>query len=1650
MALDPIRMTQAVTENYLNYLSTTFYLQDSELRGQLQTALHKAETFVKGPILEATPPFVAGATIEELIDAGVLSAEFRRLRSPKLPLQRPLHLHQEQAIRKAVGLRRNVVVTTGTGSGKTETFLIPILDYLLRQQVMGTLDPGVRALLLYPMNALANDQMVRMRELLVNYPSITFGRYTGESEENTAKAMEKYRKMFKREPLPNELVSREQMRARPPHILLTNYAMLEYLLLRPADHIFFTGEQAQQWRFLVIDEAHVYTGAKAIEMAMLLRRLKDRVVGGRQGVLQCIATSATLGRGAADVPAVAQFASQLFGETFTWLAEDGNAQDVVRATRQPLAALGSATWAAEPEQYREWQALVNQESATARQEALMAAGKAAGVATSEQWAGATQPSHDPAERDGQLLYALLKHNRHVIQLRQALAKEPRYLQEVASELFGETPTARAELVALVDLAARARAAADDLSLLPARYHLFARAIEGAYLTLAPSRQLYLERRESVETAGQSYVAFELAACRQCGEAYLVGEIRVEDDKQVLRQPGQLYYEFPDKLSYFRLLNEAAAETEQDEDEAVLFKEVESTEAEEQYQLCTVCGAIDKTTLLHPLCDCGVKQIVRVVQAPAKRGVVRTCPACGTRNPNGLVWRFLTGNDATASVLATAAYQELPAKVAAASGTSQSAAPQATASDATLAVAADDEWGASAAWTTAPTASASAPGAGRQLLVFSDNRQAAAFFAPYLTRTYGQILRRRLILQTVEEHQHQVIAQQWQVQDLVTPLQRTAQAMGLFEGASLQEQESEAWKWVLYELLALDRRNSLEGIGALGFVPVQPAGWQAPKHLLDRGLAAAEVWVLFQVLLNSLRTKSALLFPDHVRPDDELFAPRNREYFVTAKIPEGQRGRTAANIFGWEPTRLGRMNARLDFLLRLWQQGLGSPLSKAEGGTLLHQLWARVFDPQQPASQWKSYFSTVTLAGGEVCHQLRPQLWAIRAGTVDPTVVWYRCDTCNNLTLLNVRAVCPTYQCQGRLQACTPAIALQDNHYRRLYQQLKPMPLRAEEHTAQLTGERAAELQTAFIQGEVNVLSCSTTFELGVDVGELEAVLMRNMPPSAANYVQRAGRAGRRTASTAFALTFAQRRSHDLTHFQDPRRIVSGAVAVPHFTLANEKIVRRHVYATALAAFWQQAAQTFGTVNNFFFGEGELGPALLARYLATRPQTLQDALRRIVPPELHAALAIEEWGWTTALLDAEAGTLSKAAQQVRNDVAQLSKVREQLSLAHKPSDHILRVINTFQRTPLINYLSSHNVIPKYGFPVDVVSLQVLHHAEAAKGLELDRDLRIALAEYAPSSQVVAGGKLWTSRYIKRLPDRGWRRYRYAVCSHCHSYQSELVETSQPLTHCRACQRPLDGRTAGEFIIPEFGFATTLEAPAKPGERQPERTYTTRTFYTGMQVDGEQITFDLGAVTVVALQATEGKLAVINHAGGQKFKVCNSCGFARLSSEPTEKSHLTPWNTECGGALRHTALGHEFATDILQLRFANYANAEPGFWSSLLYAVLEGASEALGIDRQDLDGCLYPYAGDPLMPAVILFDNVPGGAGHVRRIGQSQETLTAVLMAALTKLGRCECGGTLRNTSCYGCLRTYGNQFCHDQLRRGPVMDFLQDTLGLAVN
>ncbi|HZJ98744.1 MAG TPA: DEAD/DEAH box helicase, partial [Tissierellaceae bacterium] len=319
MSINPITSTKNIRAEYTKYLKSMFLFKDNKLRTAANKAIDISKTeLIKGPYLESTATYEKGATLHEMVARGDLHKGFERL-IPEIG-EYNLHKHQEKAIYKASVEKKNIIISTGTGSGKTEGFLVPILNYLVEEKEAGSLGPGVRALLLYPMNALANDQLKRLRGILKEYPEITFGRYTGETKQTKSEAID-YFKKINTEPedkmLPNELLSRDEMRDTPPNILLTNYAMLEYLLLRPDDNAFFDGLYSQSWKYIVLDEAHVYSGSLGSEISYLLARLKDRVVDGEKGKLQFIATSATLGGGETEMVDVIQYATDLFGEDFS-------------------------------------------------------------------------------------------------------------------------------------------------------------------------------------------------------------------------------------------------------------------------------------------------------------------------------------------------------------------------------------------------------------------------------------------------------------------------------------------------------------------------------------------------------------------------------------------------------------------------------------------------------------------------------------------------------------------------------------------------------------------------------------------------------------------------------------------------------------------------------------------------------------------------------------------------------------------------------------------------------------------------------------------------------------------------------------------------------------------------------------------------------------------------------------------------------------------------------------------------------------------------------------------------------------------------------------------------------------------------------------
>ena len=326
---------------------------------------------------------------------------------------------------------------------------------------------------------------------------------------------------------------------------------------------------------------------------------------------------------------------------------------------------------------------------------------------------------------------------------------------------------------------------------------------------------------------------------------------------------------------------------------------------------------------------------------------------------------------------------------------------------------------------------------------------------------------------------------------------------------------------MQELIALDERQSLESLGLFQVQLHRDRRWRIPQIFRDLGFNDEESWSLLSELLRSLRHQGVLDMPEGVDPRDEAFNPRRGPIYVREDGSE-----TARKVLSWLPTR--GVNRRLDYVRRVLQ-ALGSDTDPEK---MLRGCWRAIVSWPDP------WLTTDTVRQLGTVRQI-DHTW-LRLAPTQRAV--YRCKLCQRITSVSVRDVWPTLGCQGALAPFTvPPAEQDDNHYRALYGSMNPVPMIAREHTAQLTTQEAAGIQQQFLRGQVNVLSCSTTFELGVDVGELQSVMLRNMPPTTANYVQRTGRAGRRADSAALVVTYAQRRSHDLSRYNEPASMIAGEI-----------------------------------------------------------------------------------------------------------------------------------------------------------------------------------------------------------------------------------------------------------------------------------------------------------------------------------------------------------------------------------------------------------------------------------------------------------------------------------------------------------------------------
>ena len=1618
---NPITLGRTLENTIQRYLQASLpvSLKYPRLREQITAALREKDRLVKGPFVEALTDFVKASSLKELTtgNSPLLHHEFSCLAANEFG--RPLHQHQSRALQAVVGETQNVIVATGTGSGKTECFLYPVLDSLLKEDDLTA--PGVRALLIYPLNALANDQLYkRIVPLFVERfrgKGILVGRYTGLTRKGITRQNAEAEVLasdpfFREQPPhglgwnsvpPNWLLTREEMLSRPPHILITNYAMLEHLLLFPKNAPLF---RHAMLRYLVLDEIHTYSGAQATEVAFLLRKLRRRL-NLSPDAIRYIGTSASFPAQADVDEDILKFASDLFGAPFT---------KVIRGKKQEhrlIRESGAGTFKLPADV---WVRLGHLVAQIPESDTQAVARWNQGVA--EQKIDADRRQRLTVPSDVELGNALAQAFCSSAELRDASTRlssgQIVRFTDLAKSLFGESEDADPALAGLVSIGIRARVLPHEFSLLPARYHFFTNGIDNVTLRLsAEAPDGFSEVRIGSVFEENDKRLYRLLVCRKCGqphiEGFVSGETLLSRKPETGRAERQVF-----------LLGESIENVE-DEDDGV---EPEAQAAEAPWEIDPDSG---KT---FPVGGAKIR-LARVPIQPDTDGnrYVRKCLRCGgTAGTDAeVVTGFHPGDFMLSAVVTDTLYQNLLPR---------------------------------------PTREAS-PGQGRRLLAFSDNRQDAGQFAHSLQRTSQEILLRWAIMRVFRDGsgKQTLTSLRDNVGSLLTPAISFFDEAGQVYEVAADFENFICGKTAAEFCLPTGRRNSLE---ALGLVRV---GYDASKlsqaaQLLSPSLPAElrpYAASLLEVLLETVRRARCINAP----PNVSLAAAHVwGADFIHNNLRFQLQG-TAPNIrYGWmahiQDGGGVRHNRRSYFLaeqlkLAAWEAILQAAFEALQVGQLI-----------MPAN------------GGGFVVDIRRLVFADgRESTL------HRCNSCGWRQFPNVGNRCAAFRCRGELEVISDDERRKEEqsaHYFRLYLGVDGEYIGkvVREHTAAINNRIREELERQFKAGKVTVLSCSTTMELGVDIGELEAVVCRNVPPGIQNYQQRTGRAGRRAQAAPVSVTVAQNRNYDQAEYRHADKYLARQPKTPFVHLTNERLFRRHQFSVLLGGLMlhrgigdsQSGSPSLAT----FFGE-EFSEDKQKEFLADAESHFKTSGGKAKLQEgldlangLPSSLACsgtelltgqngfmdclreccewygDRWRYYYSRFMATSGVVAQAREN-RFWAYQLEKWQEQL------------LINQFPRL---------GFLPTYTFPVNSVQLEVLTGDRAdrnerpwEKDIQLLRDARLGISEYAPGSQVIANGRVWESYGIGEYPKYFMPTRYYRECPNCRHVQSENGRDDFS-AGCPICGHPILPAQIRAFIEPKSFVTSSAEPNGKdPGltRLRPPPAQEARLLSAAPDSSFAKMPTNVPNTAWAWQDAKEGRMFVVNKGRGFGFLRCN-CGFAQMLRDPgphitrlQNAGHRSPYNLPCTmNVWHHEDLAHEFHTDVLQIRIDQAiplpADLHPeevdgwrdSFARTLVEATRLGAVDLLGIDQRELCGTartrIFGY------PEVVLYDSVAGGAGYCQML-ISRHSIRDLLEKALGVL-RCRDGCS---HSCRTCLQGYENQLYWEKLSRKPVLAWLERVLNI---
>jgi replicative superfamily II helicase len=1567
MAVSVFEYASSVLDDYRNYVRSFFNLADERIRALVEEELFVKDALWPEPLLQLNPPYAQGSSVADLCRRGQLHPACEEIFYDDRR-RRPftLYRHQEAAI--ACALRREpFVVTSGTGSGKTLTYFIPIFDAVLRG------DPeraGVRAIIVYPMNALVNSQHQALEALARAYERRTgrplpvrYAKYTGQEKDE----------------------ERKRILDAPPHILLTNYVMLELILVRPRERL-FVDRTVAGIEFLVFDELHTYRGRQGADVALLIRRLRQRCGNPN---LVCIGTSATMAGGEDVGPserrrAVAEFASKIFGVAVP-------PSNVIEEQFQPLSHLQEVD-----------------------SRALRAALEGPLPETTEELL------RDP-------LTWWIERNLGFRAAPDGGAERcpPTTLTEAAGRLAQETGLDEArcrERLRAALLLGSSLKPDGELPVFALKLHQFISQGQAVYATVESpaTRHLTLEGQYYAPGEEPKRVLYPLEFCRQCGQAYYDVWLEEADRRFVPRElEGDFFLPEGEVWPGYLVLAEELGDWAPDPDHLPSEWFDERGRVKREYR-----KSIPREVWVRPDGTYAEEPVAGAARAFFQPRPFKLCLACGEvytardREFRKLGRLSSEGRGSATTVLGVAVLLH-----AARNGIEERE---------------------------------------RKVLSFTDNRQDASLQAGHFNDFVRFSLLRAALYQALEARGE------------LYPENVTEEVLGVL-GLSLAEvaknpqldPESKVgqrvWRtfrdlveYRLYEDLQRVWRIVQPNLEQCGLLEIDYLGlrelcaddarwrhcpalaslepdrrYRLVRTFLDyfRRHLAINARILSETEQQQLRRRVDQDISEKWWEEEEWFRPAAR--FVLVGVPDLRFHRRSLS----ERSRLGRYlrrelglstEAYWDFLARLMEvlvsQGL--LVRYREKDTEYLQLEAGCL------------------------------VWRLGDGTPpDPDPVHTR------------RVGGPAY---GEAQRKVNEFFR--DFYRSAARYLRGIEGR--EHTAQISYEERQKREERFREGDLKCLFCSPTMELGIDIADLRAVHLRNVPPTPANYAQRSGRAGRR-GDPALVLTYcAARSAHDQYFFRHRDAMVSGAVRTPKLDLGNEDLVRAHVHAVWLA----KTGRTLGSSVAEVIDIEALPELPLKVEVAVQIQLSEPFLRECLE-EARAVLAAcgpelaesgwysEEWLENTLRYAARAfdEAFDRWRELYRAAMNQLKTAQETFYRARRREDQaeaqrLMEEANR-QRNLLLNetkareesdfypyrYLASEGFLPGYNFP----RLPLRAYIPRDEGEYITRPRFLALTEFGPHNIIYHNGAKYEVKGFV-FPPGGLeqRRRRVKLCGVCGFFHED--ETLDLCTHCGV---RLDADSSEVAVLLDMPNVRTRrrERITCDEEERVRRGYRVSTHFHFAPGPGGQprkvsavVQDEAGHPLLRLVYGPAATLYRINHGWrnrppSEHFVVDlergEFWGSVPENEEPEEGPGQAPARRDV------VRLAVRDTTNLLLVYFLEPAwQGDEDFMATLQYALQRGVEGIFQVEEAEL---VSERIGEGNFRAILYWEAAEGGVGVLKPLVQDPGALAAAARAALERCHLAEPAEEEKCArACYRCLLSYTNQPDHRRLDRHLVKEALE--------